>query len=94
MNDQPFKRHPHKMVKHTETIRRQFADDHFVGLALKGLIPAEIREATGIDKLACETIPYGSSKYSGKMYIPNMYNCLLPIKFSPTYSKFDIKTTF
>ena len=32
------------MVKHTQTIRRQFADelfecDHFVGLALKGLIP-------------------------------------------------------
>ena len=29
------------MVKHTQTIRRQFADesvfDHFVGLALKGL---------------------------------------------------------
>ena len=34
----PFKRQPHKMVKHTRTIRRQIADkllsafDHFVGL--------------------------------------------------------------
>ena len=31
---------PHKMVKHTQTIRRQIADelfDHFVGLALKEL---------------------------------------------------------
>ena len=39
----PFKRQPHKMVKHTETIRRQqptnclSVSDHFVGLALKGL---------------------------------------------------------
>ena len=31
----PFKRQPQKMVKHTQTVRRQFAD-HFVGLALKG----------------------------------------------------------
>ena len=40
---QPFKRQPHKMVEHTQTIRRQFVDeclsvfDHFVGLTLKGL---------------------------------------------------------
>ena len=39
---QAFKRQFHKMAKHTQTIRRQFADelfkfDHFVGLALKGL---------------------------------------------------------
>ena len=39
---QPFQRQFHKMVKHTQTIRRQIADelsvfDHFVGLALKGL---------------------------------------------------------
>ena len=39
----PFKRQPHKMVKHTQTIRQQIADklfecvNHFVGLALKGL---------------------------------------------------------
>ena len=39
----PFKRQSHKMVKHTQTIRRQFADellsvfDHFMNLALKGL---------------------------------------------------------
>ena len=26
---QPFKRKPHKMVKHTQTIRRQFADELF-----------------------------------------------------------------
>ena len=26
---QPFKRQPHKMVKHTQTIRRQFADELF-----------------------------------------------------------------
>ena len=26
---QPFKRLPHKMVKHTQTIRRQFADELF-----------------------------------------------------------------
>ena len=34
------KRQPHKMVKHTQTIRRFLADeliDYFVGLALKGL---------------------------------------------------------
>ena len=40
---QPFKRQPHKMVKHTQTIRRILPTnclsmfDHFVGLALKGL---------------------------------------------------------
>ena len=40
----PFKRQSHKPVKHNQTIRRQIADklfemfDHFVGLALKGLI--------------------------------------------------------
>ena len=39
----PFNRQFHKMVKHTQTIQRQIADelfsvfDHFVGLALKGL---------------------------------------------------------
>ena len=39
----PFKRQPHKIVKYTQIIRRQFADelieffDCFVGLALKGL---------------------------------------------------------
>ena len=37
-----FKRQPHKIVKHTQTICRQFADelgvfDHFVGLVLKRL---------------------------------------------------------
>ena len=38
-----FQRQPHKMVKHTQTIRRLFpmkclsVFDHFVGLALKGL---------------------------------------------------------
>ena len=38
-------RQSHKMVKYTQTIRRQFADelflsvfDHLAGLALKGLI--------------------------------------------------------
>ena len=25
----PYKRQPHKMVKHTQTIRRQFADELF-----------------------------------------------------------------
>ena len=34
---QPFKRKPHKMVKHTQTIYRQIVFDHFVGFALKGL---------------------------------------------------------
>ena len=39
---QPFNCQPHKMVKHTQTIRRPIADellecDHFVGLALKEL---------------------------------------------------------
>ena len=38
-----FKHQPHKMVKHTQTIRRLLPTnclnvfDHFVGLALKGL---------------------------------------------------------
>ena len=47
---EPFKCQSHKMVKHTQTIRRQeptkclSAFDHFVGLALKGLRrrPSEI----------------------------------------------------
>ena len=40
---QPFKRQPHKMVKHTQIIPLQKSTnrlsvfDHFVGLALKGL---------------------------------------------------------
>ena len=39
---QPFKRKFHKMVKRTQTIRREFANclsvfDHFVKLALTGL---------------------------------------------------------
>ena len=39
-----------KVAKHTQTIRRQFADefssvfDHFVGLALKGLILYEFMQ--------------------------------------------------
>ena len=39
----PFERQPHKMVKHTQTIRRQQPTNclsvfgHFVGLELKGL---------------------------------------------------------
>ena len=37
----PFKHQPHKMVKHTQIIRRQQPtncfSDHFVGLELKGL---------------------------------------------------------
>ena len=42
--DKPFKRKPHKMVKHTQTIRWQqlinclSVFNHFVGLALKRLI--------------------------------------------------------
>ena len=40
--DTTFKQQPHKMVQHTPTIRRQqnclSVFDHFVGLALKGLI--------------------------------------------------------
>ena len=41
----PFKSQPHKMVKHTQTIRWQQSTnclnviDHFVGLTLRGLIP-------------------------------------------------------
>ena len=40
---QSFKRQPHKMVKHTQTIRQQQLKycssvfDHFAGLELKGL---------------------------------------------------------
>ena len=39
----PFKRQPHRMIKHIQTIRRQLPAnylkvfDHFVGLALEGL---------------------------------------------------------
>ena len=38
-SNKPFKRQPHKMVKHTQTIRQQFANmfDHFVEFSLKGL---------------------------------------------------------
>ena len=49
---EPFKRQPHKMVKHTQTIRRQKLTnclsvfEHFVGLALKGLI-LEVRFGDG-----------------------------------------------
>ena len=41
---QPFKRQPHRMVKHTQTIRQLLLTncltvlDHFLGLALKELI--------------------------------------------------------
>ena len=41
--NEPFKRQPHKIVKHTQIIRRQEPTnclsvfDHSVGLALKGL---------------------------------------------------------
>ena len=44
MLDHPFKRQPHKMVKHPQTVRREQPRsclsvlDHFVGLSLKGLI--------------------------------------------------------
>ena len=44
LKDWPFKRQPHKMVKRTQTICRKKPTsclsvfDHFVGLALKGLI--------------------------------------------------------
>ena len=47
MNDYPFKRQPYEMVKHTQTIRWLVLTnclsvfDHFVGLTLKGLFPAE-----------------------------------------------------
>ena len=40
INGLTFKRQPHKIVKHTQTSRRQIAltvFDHFVGLALKWL---------------------------------------------------------
>ena len=42
MNLNPLNTNPYKMVKHTQTIRRQPTNclrmfDHFVGLALKGL---------------------------------------------------------
>ena len=43
LNGLPFKGQPHKMVKHTQTIRRQKPTnwlsvfDHFMGLALKWL---------------------------------------------------------
>ena len=43
LNLKPFKRQPHKMAKHSQTIRRQKLTnclsvfDHFVKLALKGL---------------------------------------------------------
>ena len=47
-----LKRQPHKMVKHTQTIRRQKSTnclnvfDHFVGLALKELIwiPSQVSQ--------------------------------------------------
>ena len=37
MTAEHFKRQPHKMVKHTQTIRRLSIFDHSVGLALKEL---------------------------------------------------------
>ena len=52
----PFKRQNHKMVKHTQTIRWQFADelfdvfDDFVGLALKGLNTRSIHLETLMNK--------------------------------------------
>ena len=33
----PFKRQSRKMVKHTQTVRRQFVFHYFVGLVRKGL---------------------------------------------------------
>ena len=47
--DQPFKRQPSKTVKHTQTIRRQNANeclsvfDHFVGLTLKRYSNADLK---------------------------------------------------
>ena len=43
----PFERQPHKMVKHTETIRRQQLD-HLVRLALKRLKPKALQSLTDI----------------------------------------------
>ena len=43
---QPFKLQPHRMVRHTQTIRREQPTnclsvfDHFAGLERKGLTPA------------------------------------------------------
>ena len=49
-NGLPFKRQPHKMVKHTQTICHLVPAnclsvfDHFVGLALKELISIPLQE--------------------------------------------------
>ena len=51
-----FKRQPHKMVKHTQTIHWQEARsclsvfDHFVGLALKALLASDAVEASISDQ--------------------------------------------
>ena len=39
---------------------------------MKELTTAETCEAAGIDKLVCEMIPCASSKYCGKISIPNI----------------------
>ena len=57
----PFKRQPHKMVKHTQTIRRLLLTnclsvfDHFVGLALKGLIIVTARLTTTPNAISSTT---------------------------------------
>ena len=55
----PFKRQPHKMVKHTQTIRRRqpmnclIVFDHFVGLLLKGIVQLFWFSDYGLYPLTC-----------------------------------------
>ena len=75
---QPFKRQPHKIVKHTQTIHRLSPTnclsvfDHFVGLALKGL-------KLNFDKYTYVSLKYirsGDREYNGynDCNICNEYN--------------------
>ena len=56
------------MIKHTQTVRRQFVDkffecDHFVGLALKGLIKHSEAE---LNKNLVLTRQSGKSRFHGE----------------------------
>ena len=59
----PFKRQFHKMVKHTQTIRRKIADeflsvfDHFVGQMLKGLTRyVQVAAKVTVTKNQCKNV--------------------------------------
>ena len=70
-----FKHKPHKMVKHTQTIRRLLPTnclsvfDHFVGLALKGL-KAWVDKLTVLKlRIIIIILPSGQLEYFSRLLV-------------------------